>query len=149
VVVTNERLWTETFNVTAYTQPLLQKQCANFTQTQTITLVGGTFSIITFTWNTTGVAKGNQTIAAYATPVPGETDIDDNSRTFGDVIITVFGDLNGDFKVNILDVAVAARAFGSMPGKPNWNSNADVDDNGLINIIDVARVAREFGKTDP
>lgn len=36
-----------------------------------------------------------------------------------------------------------------MLGSPNWNPNADLDDNGIVNIIDVFKVAREFGRMDP
>jgi hypothetical protein len=56
-------------------------------------------------------------------------------------------DLNKDGLVNIIDVAIVARAFGSKPEDPNWNPIADLNGDTVINIIDVATVAREFGKT--
>ena len=58
-----------------------------------------------------------------------------------------FADLNSDGKVDILDIAIVAKAYGSKPGDPQWNPEADVDGNGQIDIIDVAKVAREYGKT--
>jgi hypothetical protein len=65
------------------------------------------------------------------------------------VILTLryFADLNGDGVINIIDVAIVARAFETKPGDKNWNSNADLNNDGIINIVDVATVAREFGKT--
>ena len=76
VTIANEGDFTETFNVTAYANTTI-------TQTQTIILTSGNSTIITFTWNTTGVLYGNYTISAYAVPVPGETDKTDNMKTDG------------------------------------------------------------------
>ena len=60
-------------------------------------------------------------------------------------------DLNSDLEVNILDVAIAANAFGTVSGQQRWNVRADIDDNGRIDIIDVATVAMRYGQkcTDP
>jgi hypothetical protein len=57
---------------------------------------------------------------------------------------TLSTDINGDGKVDIIDIAVVARGFGSTSGKPNWNPIADVNGNDVINIIDIATVAKEF-----
>ncbi len=74
VSVLNEGDFTETFNLTVY---------ANTTaiQTKTLTLTSGNSTTLTFTWNTTGFAKGNCTISAYASLVPGETDTANNNFT--------------------------------------------------------------------
>jgi predicted secreted protein len=76
----------ETFDFTVY---------ANTTNigTQHLTLANGNSITITFTWNTTGFAKGNYTIWAYAWPVQNETDTTDNRLTDGWVLITKVGDL--------------------------------------------------------
>ena len=58
-----------------------------------------------------------------------------------------FGDLNGDKKVDIKDVATAALAFGSYPGHPKWNLIADANYDNKIDIKDIALVASNFGKT--
>jgi len=55
-------------------------------------------------------------------------------------------DINGDGTINILDIAIVAKAYGSYPGHPNWNSKADLDGNDVINILDIAKVAKEYGK---
>lgn len=57
------------------------------------------------------------------------------------------GDLNGDGIVDIKDVTVASKAFGSYPGHPRWNPIVDLDGNGKINIVDIVTVAKAFGKT--
>jgi len=56
-------------------------------------------------------------------------------------------DLNDDHIINILDIAIVARAYGAMPGDSNWNQVADLNDDDIINILDVAMIARHFGET--
>jgi len=57
------------------------------------------------------------------------------------------GDVNRDGTVNILDVLIAVVAFGSQPGDPNWNPDADLDGNWIINILDMVIIGVNFGKT--
>ena len=63
-----------------------------------------------------------------------------------EVSVNLQTDLNGDGVVNIVDVSLAALAFGSRIGDVRWNAKADVDANGVIDIVDVGRVAGDFGK---
>jgi hypothetical protein len=58
-----------------------------------------------------------------------------------------FADLNGDGRINIIDIAIVARAFDSKLGDPNWNEVADLNKDGWVNIVDIAIVASDFGKT--
>jgi len=142
VGVLNEGDFTETFNVTVY---------ANTTSiaTQTIALTSGNSTTLTFTWNTTGFAKGNCTISAYAWPVQGETDTADNTLVDGWAYLSIPGDLNVDVRVNILDAIILAGAFGSFPGHPRWNPNADINGDNKVNILDAIILAGHFGEVDP
>lgn len=58
------------------------------------------------------------------------------------------GDVNTDGRVDIVDLVIVARAFGSIPGpgNSNWNDKADIDSNGIVNILDLLVVARNFGR---
>jgi hypothetical protein len=150
----------ETFNVTAYADTTL-------IGTQTISnLPNGTSTTITFTWNTTGFAKGNYTISANATVLPGETDVADNNLTDGWVIVSYIGDISGpagwpDGLVDIDDVTPIALAFASTLGPDGnyWhtppcdncphNPNNDITNDGLIDIDDVIIPAIHFAETDP
>jgi len=90
-----------------------------------------------------GVTHGNVTLA-----LTGK--LYDDTPFKGDNIIKVSdlaGDLNCDGIVNIQDVLIAALAFGTMPGDPNWNPDADLDSNGIINILDLVIIGVNFGKT--
>jgi len=56
-------------------------------------------------------------------------------------------DINKDGKVDIKDIAIVAKAFGSYVDSENWNSIADLDNNNKIDIRDVAKVATDYGKS--
>jgi parallel beta-helix repeat protein len=58
---------------------------------------------------------------------------------------TNVGDLNYDGVVDIKDVALVSRAYGSSPGSLRWNSLCDIDGNNAIDIRDVAYVSKSFG----
>jgi hypothetical protein len=147
VTVANQGSYTETFNVTAY---------ANTTATATkeVTLSSGNFATLVFTWNTTGFAKGNYTVSAVADTVSGETNTANNNRTDGIVTVAIVGDLNTDGKVDMKDISLVARAFGTKPGDARWNPNADVTGptagvpDGKIDMRDISAVAKNFGKKD-
>jgi hypothetical protein len=121
---------------------------------QAVILQNNTFTTLTFIWNTTGFAKGNYTIWAYATPVPGETDTSDNNFTDGWVIVAMVGDITGpngwaDGQVDIRDVALVSRLYGLTSSDSGYNPNCDIDNTGEIDIKDVAIVSRNYGRTNP
>lgn len=142
VTVENQGGFAETFNVTAY---------ANSTEigTQEITLDPAENVTLAFTWNTSGLVKGNYSIWAYAWPVEGETNTTDNTFAGDWIIVTIQGDINGDNTVNFLDAILLGTAFGSKPGDPNWNPNANINDDGIINFLDAIILGAHFGQTDP
>lgn len=55
-------------------------------------------------------------------------------------------DLNKDGVINMLDIAIIAKAYGATPQHPSWNPIADLDKNGIIDIYDVVKVAKDYGK---
>ena len=141
VTVENQGDVTETFDLSLY---------ANETEIETkqITLSNGNSTVIIFTWNTSGFEKyKNYTISAYANPVEGETDIDDNEFVDCIVMVTILGDINGDKKVEMKDIGTSAKAFGSYPGHERWNSIADINNDKKVDMKDIGIVAKEFGKT--
>jgi len=140
VTIENQGQAAETFNVTAYynSTPIETKTVTN--------LLEGTSTTITFTWDTTPVPKGNYTITTTASTILGETDTTDNTYIDGWVVETILGDVTGNYKVDILDIATIAKVYGTSPGHPKWNPNADLDNSNIIDILDIAKAARNYGK---
>jgi hypothetical protein len=63
-------------------------------------------------------------------------------------------DINEDGIVNIVDVAIAAAAYGSYyrPCKdihPRWDSRADINCDQQVNILDIAGIAKTYGRKAP
>ena len=56
------------------------------------------------------------------------------------------GDVNGDGKVDVFDVILVARSFGSHLGQPNYNPAADLNNDTVIDIFDALIVAANFGQ---
>jgi len=136
VTVSNQELNYEAFYLTIY---------ANTTaiNTQIITLLSKSFTTITYAWNTSGFAKGNYTISAYAHPVSGETNTADNTLTNGIIKIVTPGDLNADGVVNMVDLSgISARWYPGPPiGPLGYHPNFDINNDGAISILEVSIVS--------
>ena len=106
----------------------------------------GALAYIVFTvQNYTGT--GNTTINITDTRLL-DTSGNDISHTSESKTVVIHGpgDINGDNKVDMKDIAIAAAAFGSVVGEPGWNEGADVNHDGKIDMKDIALVAAFFGK---
>jgi hypothetical protein len=125
--------------------------------TTSVILGSGYATVLPLVWNTSSFVKGQYTIRSHAEPVVGETDTTDNTFYSGSVIVSKKGDISGriqnipDGDVDIADVSIVARAFGTSLGNAHWNANADfsgvlagLPDNE-IDIKDVSTVAKCFG----
>jgi len=53
----------------------------------------------------------------------------------------------GDGKVNVYDNRLISRAYGSRPGDPNWNPDADLNGDNVVNILDLRIVSADYRKT--
>ena len=60
---------------------------------------------------------------------------------------SIYSDLNDDRTVNILDIYIVAKAYGSRQGDQNWNEFADLDRNAIVNVLDIRMVAKDYGET--
>ncbi len=62
------------------------------------------------------------------------------------------GDITGpggwqDGKVDIMDIFLVAKAFGTDPLNPRWNALADLNGDGKVDIKDIFLEAKSFGRT--
>ena len=68
-------------------------------------------------------------------------------NAWGNLQMMLIGDVNNDNKVDIFDLRIAAKAFGSTPSDPDWNPIVDLDNNGLIDVFDLRKIAKHYGET--
>lgn len=59
------------------------------------------------------------------------------------------GDVNMDGKVDMRDISLAARAFGSHSNSAGWNPAADENEDNTIDMRDLSVIARHFGDHYP
>jgi PKD repeat protein len=83
---------------------------------------------------------GNYTVTLNVTDSEGKCDMKSKNIE----VLPKREDLNEDGKVDILDLAVLCKAYGSYPEHPRWNPKADIVPDLIINILDVVKVAKAF-----
>ena len=59
----------------------------------------------------------------------------------------VLEDINKDGTVNISDVVLVAKAFGTTSGSINYDPLADINKDGAVNMADAIAIAGKFGYT--
>ena len=109
------------------------------------TLTAGATNLVSLSWHAELLPRGNYTL--FASAVYGPSNLSNGAVTYGPFTIFFPGDLDRDCRVDIVDVATVAFAFGSTPSSPNWNPYADLNNDGTVNIVDVATAAFQFGQT--
>jgi hypothetical protein len=139
VTVANHGSIAENFPLTVYAN-------ASVIDSRTISLASGNCTTVTFARNTTGFARGRYTIKAVAEPVLGETNTTDNTYIAGSVAVTIPGDVDGDGRVDLVDLVRIAMSYESQVGQPKWNPNADIDGNEIVDIFDVTILAQHYGQ---
>lgn len=144
VSVKNKGNVTETFNISFYYDSNLGGAST------VIGLVPDEERTTTIIWNTSTVQPcHNYSISATAGPVPFEMNLADNNFTDGNVKIRLMGDVNGDGKVDMRDIAQLVQVFRTYPGKPGWDPLNDLDRNGLDDMRDIVICIMNFGKSCP
>jgi parallel beta-helix repeat protein len=139
---------TENINVTIYANSTTISEINN------IELASRNSTTITFTWNTTGFAMGNYTMTVYVTPVSGETDTTDNNSTGCWVLVTILGDVDGDFEdghydVDLFDAVKLLACYGAKEGDSNFDPNCDIDNDGRVFLFDAVILLSRYGQKYP
>jgi hypothetical protein len=80
--------------------------------------------------------------SAKFVPTPADANPSNNAPVS---VKTLKGDINQDGITDILDIAKAAKAFGSYPGHLRWDPSADINGDKRVDILDLATIAKQFG----
>jgi hypothetical protein len=113
-------------------------------------LAAGDNTTVYYEWNTTGAGLGNHIITATATQAPHDLDPANNMKSRAIAIVTGTTDINGDGRVDMLDIAMVAHAFGTHEGDLRWIPAADISSvymwipDGAVDMFDVAMVAKDL-----
>jgi hypothetical protein len=101
---------------------------------------------VTITGNTTltGLSNSSHNVIVYATDLAGNTG--SNATYF---TVTTIGDINGDCKVDIKDLTLVIKYYGTYPGRPLWNPNADINFDNKVDIKDLTLVIKYFSSYCP
>ncbi len=137
--IVNRGYSTETFQLKFYANAIVITTISN------INLQAAYSTVISYVWNTTGLAKTNYLVKGEVPQVLGETYTADNIFNDGTVKVTKKGDVNGDNNVNVLDLITAASALGTKPGDAKWNPNADINSDTSVNVLDLILIANYLG----
>ena len=113
---------------------------------QSTTVNAGTSKTLTFNWDTSSYRMGNYTITATADTLPEEINTTDNTLVDGWILVTIPGDVDGDFDVDIFDIVRMATVYGVIKPDPRYDTNSDLDDDGDIDIFDIVTAAGNYGK---
>jgi hypothetical protein len=128
VTVKNYGSATETFNVTIYLN------ATSYSVQQFVSLNAGSSRTLMFSLNSSECSYGYYVLWASVLLGPGET----ANYTCRTIKVTVAGDINGDGKVNLLDLTMITG---------NWQkkvtpalANVDILNVGVINLLDLTVV---------
>jgi hypothetical protein len=104
---------------------------------------------LTFKWNTTGLTPCHwHFFMANASAVPYEINLSNNILVGSvQVKIKMYGDINGDGKVDLADLIQFAQSYHRKIGDPLYNPDADIDGNGFVNLVDLVTLALNYNKT--
>jgi hypothetical protein len=95
----------------------------------------------TIQWDTKKVTACHQyTISAEVLTVEYEINITNNIYADGKVKVRIYGDVDGNGIVNMLDAQLIKMAIPSTPADLNWNPYADLNDDKIVNIKDYQQV---------
>jgi PKD repeat protein len=137
VGIENLGAMTETYDLTLLTGTTVIATFENITQP------GETLTTLSATWDTTGVAAGFYTINTQITNHRGETDTIHAYNL--EVCVSIRGDVDGNFGVDIYDIVLTASVYGLQNTAPLYNPNCDTNGDGSIDIFDIVTVASNYG----
>ncbi len=117
---------------------------------QSITLQPNATMVVIMGWDPGSLSRGSYAVRAVASPVTGEFDLMNNAFLLSGFAQRLKGDVNGDCRVDILDVGGVTGVLGQVFGDPvfgaRWKPEADLNNDGVINVLDLGIVTGYLGQ---
>ena len=103
----------------------------------------GDGTLVTLTLEVLVVRESTISISGFLTTPNGDA----FTPTFegAEIRVSVFGDINRDGAVNLLDLILVAGSIGQAV--PQGGNPADVNEDGVVNVVDLVKVAGALGST--
>jgi hypothetical protein len=97
---------------------------------------------LSFVWNTTETVYGTYklSIGLNGTQL---------MFTVGTVVVTIPGDVDGDFDVDLYDAVKLLVLYGAKKDDPEYDPNCDIDGDGDIDLYDAVKLLVNYGKKNP
>jgi hypothetical protein len=134
VLVRNVGDFAEDFDVTV---DLVSGQI-NYFSIFGVHMESGSSGAVTLTCDTTTLARATYSVRAHVSHVAYEVHTADNDYTDGEIKVTIPGDVDGDFFVNIMDATQIGYYW--LQGVPPAPPEVDITGDGIINILDATIV---------
>jgi hypothetical protein len=130
-----------TFNITSTTSLAVASGIES--QTVQTASVEGSYSL-SFRLSTSAML-GNYSVyaGAYYKGQQPQGQQDNAASTFQVILV---GDVNKDGKVDGKDIAIAAKAYGTVPGDEYWDPRADLNKDDRVDGKDLAVISKNFGQ---
>jgi hypothetical protein len=61
--------------------------------------------------------------------------------------VILVGDIDEDKRVDMTDIGIVCMAYGSYPGYPKWNANADINGDNKVDMRDIGTACLNYGNT--
>lgn len=142
VTIENQGTVNETFVLVIYAN-------ATIIHAREITLANKSSFNIVFTWDSTSFLKGKYNMSVVVDVVYGEIETEDNVFVCGWMTVTIPGDVDGNFRVNIYDAVKIGSIYAVLASDSRFNPNSDIDGDGVISILDLVICTRHYGEVYP
>jgi len=113
---------------------------------QNVTLASGLSQMLPFAWQPNLQGRTIYNITGQVQPVSGDPNLANNKIQAGQFYVRMQGDVNGDCRVDIVDLSTIGSKFGLQSNDPRYLAAADMNNDGVTNIVDLVLTAGKFGQ---
>lgn len=140
--ISNFEATVENFSLSVFADELVIASYSNITPE-------GSSTVLTAALNTTEMTTGIHAITTQINIFPPDMNQTDDAKSSNVRIAYLPGDINSDFRVDLIDLVILANAYGSKPGDSKWNANADINVNNTVDLADLIVLANNYRQQYP